>query len=371
MLLVVIVPTTVLAASKSETKWTSKKISSDVENTTFLKLGGTWSDQLLVVGRSGPKFRIESHTYNDDDSVEKTSAFDVDGNIVAVGVNELVTRVVVALDAPIRFTVYNREGESWAQFGSQIFLSDIPQAGSDGHSPTIMLSDDGKILSLAIQGSKAGVFSFEEVSESTVGTIGERWTQRGEPLYDNHEGKYGNFATFAAISGDAKIIAVTSEFQRLSLHRYIGGRWVNFAEYDESPRSGLGSLSLSGDGSTVAVGSFEGARSGIGQLHIINAVWPWYLDEGRESSFDLDKVNLRAVLSRWGTTVLFGRFPMDGQQASLEVFDYIQLENRWQSRGGAFGMADSSSPGLVDLSTDGFRAAAVINGKVFLYDYQH
>lgn len=372
VILFVVVPTTVVASkSKSSSRWASKEIKSDLETTMYLKLGGTWSDRLLLVGTERSKFIVENHKYNEDDSVERTGVFDVDGNVVAVGVNELVSRVVLALDAPLRFNVYDRSGESWSLFGSPIFLNDIAQAGADGHSPTVMLSDDGKILSLAIQGSKAGVFTFEEADESTNATIAEKWGQRGEPLFDYHNGSYGNFATFASISGDATTLAVTSEFQRLSLYRYIGDRWANFAEYDESPRTGLGSLSLSGDGSTVAVGSFEGARKGIGQLHIINAVWPWYLDEGRESSFDIDNVNLQAVLSRWGTTVLIGRFPMNGQQASLEVFDYIQLENKWQSRDGPFGMADSSSPGLVDLSTDGFRATAIINGKVSLFEYQH
>jgi hypothetical protein len=374
----VIVPTATVVSKRkniraTESRWEQSQISSDLETTQFLKLGGTWSDRLCVAGTKGSSFFVENHIYDDNDNVQHVGGFEVGGsNVLAFGVNDLVSRVVLALDKPLRFVVFSRYGEDWKQFSEPIGLDDLPQAADDSHSPKLMLSDDGKTLAIAVQGTKAGVFTFEEVAAAGGAAFPGKWVLRGDPLFDKNEGGYGDFATFASMSGDAQILAVTSELKRLSLHRYIEGRWATYAEYDESPRTGLGSLSLSSDGNTIAVGSYEGPRVGIGQLHIINAVWPWFLDEGREATIELTQVVLQAALSKWGTTVLFGRFPMnDSEKASLEVFDYIQLENKWESRGGPFFLVESASPGKVDLSSDGTRAAAILDGKVALFEYKY
>jgi hypothetical protein len=377
LLFFVIIPTATVMSKKNratKSSWEQRQISSDLETAQFIKLGGTWSDRLLVAGTKGSSFFVENHQYDDNDNVQRVGGFEeISGSkVLAVGVNDLVTRVVLALDGPLRFVVYSRYGEDWRQFSEPIGLDDLPDAAADSHSPKLMLSDDGKTLAIAVQGAKAGVFTFEEAVAAGGAAFPGKWVLRGNPLFDKNKGNYGDFATFASMSGDAQILAVASELNRLSLHQYVDGQWATYAEYDESPRPGLGSLSLASDGSTIAVGSYEGPRVGIGQLHIVNAVWPWFLDEGRESTIDLSNVVVQVALSKWGTTVLFGRFPTnDGGLASLEVFEYIQLENKWESRGGPLLTVESASPGKVDLSSDGYRAAAIIDGKVSMFEYKH
>lgn len=368
-----------VAAGNSRNKhiWNERPVEESSITSRFAKLTGTWDNRMVVVG------------YNDDDNssvvesykrtgnrYQKMYEFQVEGIVSSMAVSHPGHVLALAVEEPFHFLVYERSGEDWSISGESIDLEGLGLA-DDGvvySHPGVMLSSDGNVLALSLQGDEAAIYVFQR---SEDGGVGGQWSLRGQPIVNTHEQDHGRFATFSDMSGDGLVFLVASEFDNVSLYRFGGLKYDLHASYDESPRIGQGSLALSEDGLVFSVGSYQGFKEEMGQLHVVNDQWHWFIDDGNHEGPEVDllRTSIETALSANGQHVVIGRYPLrtegqDEQVATIQVYEHDPIDNEWTSRGPPFGEQPSSTMrGSVDLSGDGSLVASVMDGNVYVYEY--
>lgn len=377
-LAILILIITISVSARPKSVWNELTVASSSLDARFAKLTGTWDDRLIVMGytNEGSTF-VESYKRTDKgrQSYDKMSDFTVEGIASSMTVAHAGHIIVLAIENPIEFLIYERKVENWGLVG-QISLEQIGLSAEDGYThPTVMLSADGNILALGVQGDAAGITVLEK---SVGGAIGGQWDRMGQPLLNTNQQDHGHFNTFSAMSADGLVLAVASEVNKLSLYRFGGLKYDLYASYDESPRVGQGSLALSEDGLVHAVGSYQGFKDGTGQLHVTNDQWHWFLDDGNHEGAEVDllRTSIETALSASGEYVVIGRYPLrtegqSEQKATIQVYEFDPIDNEWTSRSPPFGgKASSNRRGSVDLSGDGSLVATVMNGDVYVYEYK-
>ena len=415
LLLIIIIAVTVSGGGSddgSNDKWKSNTPNTNLQAVTHVQFTGTWDDRLVVAGTaSASASSIEIYDLDDSNDWIETKSFSIDGRIASMAVSDSGMRIAVALqddasgtEGSVRFAVYSETmGGTWNQYGNVIEPNELlASTGSDTSSvsgfqdPTVMLSSDGKTMVITLQPAGSSTLQHKihvlRDVNSLDGTIGGgMWIPLGQPILDAHVQDHGSFATFTALSGDGKKLVIASEHEMLAVYELEEGElgeediWRLRVEYDESPRvEPLGSLSLSRDGSTLAVGSYESLREGAGEVHIVNPVWPWFLvnreDEDGGAAVDDESLATTAIqvsLSESGDRVLVGRFPIVEGPTSLQVYEYSFDKVEWVSLGAAFGdhldLSGASSVMMngaaVDLSDDAQHVAAAVDGELLVYAY--
>lgn len=376
VLVIVVATVTTSDRRNKETQW--KNISPDVQlDATYVQISGTWNDQLVVTGMDDENESgvIESFNLDEKGQWNLQARILTMGIVESLAVSKVGSRVAVAVMEPLRFIVYDQKDGTWNQYGDVIDARDLVSDGDmqSPNKPNVMLSSDGRTLAISFQpGASETLDGYIHVLQdvnSLGGNIGGVWKRRGTAIQNLHDQEHGDFATYTAMDGDGLKVAVASEHEAMSVYEWTNDeQWLLTAEYNESPLPVYGSLSLSRDGSTMAVGSYEGKLEGTGELHIVNDVWAWsrYNEDG---SLDLDGTIIQVSLSAKGDCVLAGHYPLESGTSSLQVYQFNAIRNKWTSRGRPFGQTSSSQVGSVDISDDGNRVAAIINGKVFVYEY--
>jgi len=366
----------------SNSVWKNKSPSTSL-HATHVEFCGTWNDRLIVAGTtdSGTSpSAIEVYDLDENNNWKQSRRFSVEERIESLATSDNGKRVAVAVQNAnaVRFIVFEEtEGGTWNQYGEVIEPSDLLISAdaliSSFTNPTVILSNDGRTMVVTMQpteGSlKQKIHVLKDVN-SLGGTIGEVWTRLGEPLLNLHYEDHGEFATFVALSGDATKLIIASEKTMLAVYELDGEVWTLQTEYDESPVVSTGSLALSRDGTTLAVGSYKSALKGVGELHLINSVWPWFLvnEGGGASSDSSSSTSVQVSLSETGNHALVGRFPQVGS-ASLTVYEYNPKAHEWIILGDEFGeKTRSSGKGTVDLSDDALYVAAAVDGTLLVYE---
>lgn len=287
--------------------------------------------------------------------------------------------ILVALFILISADLYAQ----WTLKGSEI----KGELGLDGNGSSVSLSLDGNIVAI---GSPANNFAKGHVRVFKL--TGGVWTKLGGNMEGYNSGDQAGYSV--SLSSDGSVVAFGAPYGAggggvVRIFKFMSGSWIQIGElYAEADGDNYGfSVSLSGDGSTVAIGApfnmSGGFLSGIVQVYKFISISIWIqvgANLNSESAGDL--AGYAVSLSSNGATLAIGAIGNDGS-AGLNrghVRVYKNSNGSWVQQGPDI---DGESPGdgsgrSVSLSSDGntiaigaiFNAGNGVNqGHVRVYKY--
>jgi hypothetical protein len=408
LLVFIVLPVVIVLTKKTsnnKTQWQDISPSSQL-NATHTIIAGEWGNLLAIVGTDTEgNGMIEIHKYGDDARWGMLSSVSLGKDIIvkSMAISVHGTRMAVCTMQPLRVIVYDYIDGYWKQYGETMYGKDLvanttttseeltgttPNVMlSDGTTPNVMLSDEGRNLAFSFQtrSSQDGTnHIFTDVNSlGGQNKTGGVWKRKGSYIQNLQKvpPKQGSFATHTAMDGDGQKIAVSGD-NGMTVYEWTeeGEAWLLTAEYDESPLPSSGSLAISRDGSTIAIGSYNGKVDGSGELSVINKVWPWFLYnnenpwliEGKNGpKYDPLSAAVHVSLSGKGDHVLIGRQSNHDKERSLQVYYFDDANTEWKSRGLPFGQEQTNYQThiAVDISDDGTKVASAIDGKVYVHMY--
>ena len=316
-----------------------------------------------------------------------------DGSIVAIGDWRASTQNRGSEFG--RVLIFQYSGGSWSQLGSDI----VGLAAGDQSGHSVSLSSDGTIVAVGSPGHDTGAQNWY----SNAGVVriyqysGGSWSQLGADI----EGPSPNSAsgTSVSLSNDGSRVAIGGntfdgkgyveiyEFSAGSWSR-LGTRIIGEADKDYSGYS----VSLSSDGSRVAIGAYKNDADGVqtrwgenvynsGHVRIYelqsNNSWT-QLGADIDGEAQGDMSGWSVSLSSDGSKVAIGAIANDGNgNSSGHTRIYQYSSGSWSQLGGDIdGAAEDDNSGYsVSLSSDGTRVAIGAkeqqgeDGYVRVYDY--
>jgi Flp pilus assembly pilin Flp len=263
--------------------------------------------------------------------------------------------------------VYQNVAGSWNQIGQDI----NGEAIGDGSGFSVSLSSDGTIVAIGAHnndgnGSASG---HVRVYENLSGT----WTQVGSDI--DGEAVSDNSGYSVSLSADGSILAIGangndgngSNSGHVRVYQNVGGTWTQIgsdidgeASLDFSGRS----VSLSSDGSILAIGAWGNDGSGLSAGHVrvyenLSGTWTQVgVDIDGEAASD--NSGFSVSLSDNGLTLAIGAHNNDGAGANAgHVRVYQNMSGTWTQMGSDIdGEATGDQSGYsVSLSASGSRVA--------------
>lgn len=230
-----------------------------------------------------------------------------DGSIVAIGATLNSDNGSMAGHA----RVYENIEGTWTQIGQ-----DIDGAVEDDKFGTsISINDDGSIVAIgAIDNDANGENSGHvRIFENIEGT----WTQIGQDI--NGDEVSEQFGRSVSLSADGSIVAIGANGSdgsitnagQVSIYENNNGTWTQIGEdiYGESANDNSGySISLSDDGSKVAIGAYKNGVHDKGHVRVyenIEGTWT-QVGEDIDGEANDDQSGFAVSLSGDGTTVIIG-----------------------------------------------------------------
>ncbi len=265
--------------------------------------------------------------------------------------------------------VYGNTSGVWTQIGT-----DIDGEVSFAASGSVSLSSDGTTLAIGASGSDSSA-GYVRIYENISGV----WTQIGANIDGEAAGQ--NSARNVSLSSDGSMLAIgvpghwldTGSIGVVRIYENIAGVWtqigadiVDEAEDDESG----GSVSLSSDGNTVAIGAWKNDGNGTDSGHVrvyqnSSDVWSQIgQDIDGEAAADLSGSSVS--LSADGSVVAIGALNNDGNGVnSGHVRVYENMAGVWTQIGADINgeEADDWSGSSVSLSSDGSVVAIGANSN--------
>jgi hypothetical protein len=208
--------------------------------------------------------------------------------------------------------VYQYENSIWTQIGSDI----DGEAAGDWSGRSVSLSSDGSIVAIgADRNSNRGHVRIYK-------NINSVWTQIGSDIDGEALGDY--LGGSLSLSADGNIVAIggtgNNNFTGLvRVYKNSNDVWVKVgsdidgeAEFDNSGES----VSLSSDGSIVAIGAHKNSGNGYKSGHVriyknINSVWT-RVGEDMDGEVEGDEFGVSVSLSSDGNSVAIGSYKNDG-----------------------------------------------------------
>ena len=215
--------------------------------------------------------------------------------------------------------VYEFSGGSWSQLGVDIDA----EAAGDLFGISVSLSNDGSVLAVGGKGNDA--------TGSTAGHVriylysGGSWSQLGSDI--DGEAAGDQYGTSVSLSSDGTIVgiggplndATGSNAGHVRVYKYSGGSWSQLGSDIDGEAAGdkYGtSVSLSDDGTTVAIGSNEndGSGSNAGQVRVYKFIGNSWTKLGTDIDGEvaLDQSGYSVSLSSSGTKLAIGAGYNDG-----------------------------------------------------------
>lgn len=288
--------------------------------------------------------------------------------------------------------VYQSTGGAWAQIGVDI----NGETDGDGFGSSVSMSADGNRLAVGAQynygasGSSVGVGHvrvFEYISNK-----GGSFSQIGADIDGEEAGDESGFAV--SLSADGTRVAIGAKSNdgngpssgHVRVYAYSGGSWAQIGPDIDGEASGDGSggsVSLSSDGSRIAVGA-PGNASARGHVRVYAYSSGGWQKLGGDIDGEAagDSFGWSVSLSADGSRVAVGAPYNDGSSGDsghVRVYDY--RGSSWVQAGVDLDglSARDSFGGSVSMSTDGSRVAigapdsdgpsGVNNGRVQVYKY--
>ena len=295
------------------------------------------------------------------DSVSLSS----DGSTVAIG---------AGTNNSVR--IYQYINSSWQQVGTDI----DGEASGDGSGWSVSLSADGSTVAIGARfnggnGSSSGHVRVYQYIDSS-------WVQLGTDIDGEAQGDSSGFSVSLSDDGSTVAIGAPSNDDNgdgsghVRVYRYINSSWQQLGtDIDgeaQSDSSGY-SVSLSSDGSTVAIGARlnDGNGSSSGHVRVyqyINSSWVQFgTDIDGEAQYDLSGSSVS--LSADGSTVAIGALGNGGNGGNGSYSGHVRIyqfiNSSWVQLGTDIDgeAAGDFSGSSVSLSADGSTVAIGANGN--------
>ena len=267
----------------------------------------------------------------DGDSTFDQSGFSVslssDGSTVAIGAPYTNS---VGRDAG-HVRIYKNINGTWTQQGSDI----DGEAAVDYSGGSVSLSSDGSTVAIGAaandgNGSDAG---HVRIYKNISGT----WTQQGSDIDGEAADDRSGFSV--SLSSDGSTVAIGapandgngSDAGHVRVYKNINGTWTQQgSDIDGEAAGDLSgySVSLSSDGSAVAIGAAanDGNGSNAGHLRIYKNISGTWTQQGSDIDGEAadDKSGFSVSLSSYGSTVAIGAYRNSGNEA---VAGHVRVYN--------------------------------------------
>ncbi len=315
--------------------------------------GGSW----IQLGND-----IDVEMPDDYDGPGCTVSISADGRRIAVGA--YMTYGSYARSGDVR--IYEYDGSSWIQLGGKIY----GEAAYDASGTSVSLSADGNRVAIGAP------YNNNEDGISSTGHVriheynGSDWIQLGNDIDgDAHKDQSG---ASVSISADGSRVAIGAPYNdgngtdsgHVRIYEYNGIDWIQLGlDIDgegSDDRSGA-SVSISADGSRVAVGAPYNYSTGYGSDHVriyeyVESAESW-IKLGSDINAEVDKEGLgtSVSLSTDGSRIAVGAPGNDG--GHVRIYEYSDKDKNWIKIGSDID-AKTAYDGLgtsVSLSTDGLR----------------
>jgi hypothetical protein len=234
--------------------------------------------------------------------------------------------------------IYKYIGETWTQFGNDI----DGLAAGDQLGFSISLSADGNNIAIgspfrAIGDDDSGVVR-------VFRNIGGLWTQQGNDI--NSAALHDNFGRSVAISSDGTVVAIGAPYNslggnyvgRVKVYKNIAGVWTQVGSdiRGEAANDVSGySISMNSDGTTIAIGAI-GNRSNTGHVRVYKEIAGNWTQQGVDIDGEaVNNTSGRSVsLSADGSIVAIGaNGNSDNGTSSGHVRIYKNISGIWTQLG--------------------------------------
>jgi hypothetical protein len=293
------------------------------------------------------------------------TSINADGTILAIGA---IFNNGINGDNSGQARVFKNQGGSWVQLGN-----DIDGAAEGDQLSSVCLSADGSIVATGLSkndtnGTNSGqvrIFKYQ----------GESWVQLGAEL--NGKNEWDSFGWSLSLSDDGLTIAINglnndtgpNYAGYVKIFNYQEGNWVQIgneiigeAEEDYSGYTLGNSISLSADGSVVAIGSSKNDGNGneSGHVRVFKNISNNWIQIGNDIDGEAegDKSGYSVSLNTDGSIIAIGAPQNDGNgDKSGHVRVFKNLSNNWVQIGD-----DIDGEAIEDLS--GVSISINNNGQV-------
>eukprot|EP00981_Chlorochromonas_danica_P012776 scaffold5392_cov113-Ochromonas_danica.AAC.1 len=282
-------------------------------------------------------------------------------------------QVLLILLLTIYVDIYQAEQISWIQIGSNIVGTQTNEYS--GYS--VSLSSNGSIVAIGSYNYTGGVGRVRVYRYSA-----SAWTQRGGDIVGTQTNEYSGWSV--SLSSDGSIVAIgsyayNSGVGRVRVYRYSASAWTqlggDIVGTQSAEWSGY-SVSLSSDGSIVAIGSYR-YSSGVGRVRVYRySASAWTQLGGDIVGTQTNEYSGRSMsLSSDGSIVAIGSFGYNSGVGRVRVYRYSA--SAWTQLGGDIvgTQTNEDSGWSVSLSSDGsivaigsYRYNSYV-GRVRVYQY--
>ena len=320
---------------------------------------GSNSGHVRVYEYSGSSWSQLGADINGDSSGDysgRSVSLSSDGTIVAIGAYG--NDVNGSNSGHVR--VYSWNGSQWDQLGADI----NGEAASDASGHSVSLSSDGTIVAIGAYGN-GGSSGHVRVYQYS----GSSWTKIGDDI--DGEAAYDYSGYSVSLSSDGTIVAIGARYNdgngsdsgHVRVYEYSGSSWSQLGADINGDSSGDYSgysVSLSSDGTIVAIGAPDNDGNGIYSGHV--RVYEYSGSSWSQLGADIngeaasDQSGRSVSLSSDGTIVAIGATDNDGNGSDsghVRVYEYSG--SSWSQLGADID-GDSSgdySGRSVSLSSDG------------------
>lgn len=249
--------------------------------------------------------------------------------------------------------VYDDTSVFWTQVGRDI----NGEAIGDLSGWSISLSGDGKrvaVGALSNEGSETGRVRVFEIENAA-------WTQIGQNIDEDFSGELSGISL--SLSDDGSRIALGADnSSRVNIYDYTGSFWTQVGRHISSNTSNASSglsVSLSGNGKFVAIGESGNGVGNSGQVRVFQYIRPLWTQVGQdiegESSGDFSGNSVS--ISSNGQYIAIGASRNRFDRGHVRVYE--NKNDTWVQFGQDIdgSAVDDFSGCSVSLSSDGYRVA--------------
>jgi VCBS repeat-containing protein len=342
---------------------------------------GRWAGQVRV-------YRYTGSTWSQlGADIDAEAAGDLAGWSVALSSDGLTVAVgAISNGGAGHVRVYRYTGSSWIQLGDDI----DGEATGDYSGSSVALSSDGQNIAIGAPGNDGAGAGVRAGHVRVYRYTGSTWRQLGADI--DGEAEYDSSGTSVALSSDGQTLAIAAvganEYAgQVRVYRYTGSSWIQLGDDIDgkatSDSSGK-SVALSSDGQTLAIGASSNDDAGdrAGQVRVYRYTGSTWSQLGTDIDGEAsgDESGTSVTLAGDGQTVAVGAHFNDGNgSAAGHVRVYRYTGGNWiQLHADIDGeAADDRSGGAVALSSDGQTVAigatnnngtGAYSGHVRVYD---
>ena len=256
--------------------------------------------------------------------------------------------------------IYKNVNNTWTQIGNDI----DGEAAEDELGYSVSLSSDGNVVAL---GAHQNLNLTDSGYVRIYKNVNNTWTQVGSDI--NGEAAGDNSGRSVSLSSDGSVVAIGSllaggdDIGHVRIFKNVNDIWTQVGrtiEGEEAFSFSGRSVSLSSDGNVVAIGADWNDGNGTDSGHVriyknVNNTWTQVgSDINGEAAFD--RSGWTVSLSSDGNVVAIGAYKNDGIGTdSGHVRIYKNVDNIWTQLGGDIDgeASDDESGTSVSLSSDG------------------